>query len=140
LKNTKVSKTEEFSKANIIPKTIRLESNKTIKEHMSFNTFKFTEIIEETWEDSAVKEYFESSKFMFSVFEKEGNDYYFKGVRFWNMPVFDIENSFRDVWEKTIDVIKSGNIVKSTGKVIQNNFPKAKQDTVAHVRPHAKNR
>jgi len=140
LKNTKVSRTEEFLKANIIPKTIRLESNNKIREHMSFNTFKFTEIIEENWEDSEVKEYFDSTKFMFSVFEKQGNDYYFKGVRFWNMPVYDIDNHLRDVWEKTIDVIKSGDIVKSVGNVIQNNFPKAAQNVVAHVRPHAKNR
>ena len=47
----KISATEEFVKANIIPKTIRVNSKGTIKESMSFPTFKFNEIVNETWED-----------------------------------------------------------------------------------------
>ncbi|WP_025724361.1 Sau3AI family type II restriction endonuclease [Acholeplasma granularum] len=140
LKNTKISKTEEFLKANIIPKTIRLEENNKIKEHMSFNTFKFTDIIEETWEDSYLRDYFESTKFMFSLFEKQGNDYFFRGVRFWNMPIHDIDNNLHDVWHETVNLIKQGKIIKKSGKITRNFFPKATDNPVAHVRPHAKNK
>ncbi len=138
LKNTRVSKTEEFLKANIIPKTIRVENNNTIREHMSFETFEFTKIIEETWEDSSLKDHFESTKFMFVIFKNNGTDYIFKGIKFWNMPVFDIETDLRDVWEKTIEIIKSGNIVKEITHRRETNFPKPSDNRVSHVRPHAK--
>ena len=42
-----IKETEEFKKANIEPKTIRLNTNDTITESMSFPTFKFKEIIKE---------------------------------------------------------------------------------------------
>ena len=43
---------EEFEKANVVVKTIRIEKNNKIKENMSFPTFKFKELVEEDWEDS----------------------------------------------------------------------------------------
>ena len=58
LKNTKVSKTDEFMKANIIPKTIRLEDNGTIREHMSFKPFDFINLVEQSWDDSDLKKLF----------------------------------------------------------------------------------
>src|SRR5690554_1408817 len=140
LKNTRVSKTDEFQKANIVPKTIRLEENNKIREHMSFDTFKFTEIIEESWEDSTLKEYFESTKFMFALFKKKGNDYYFMGVRFWNMPPYDIDFDLKYVWEKTVGLIKFGKIIEKEDKRTYNFFPKPKENRVAHVRPHGKNK
>ena len=54
------------------------------------------------------------------------------------MPEATIENDVKKVWSKTIDVIKSGNIVK---EIINNkritNFPGLSDNPVCHVRPHA---
>lgn len=43
----KVNDIDEFQKANITCKTIRVNENNTITESMSFPAFKFTEIIKE---------------------------------------------------------------------------------------------
>ena len=42
---SKLAETEEFQKAKIIPKTIRIEENGRIKESISFPYFKYTEIV-----------------------------------------------------------------------------------------------
>lgn len=134
----KIAYTEEFQNANIIPKTIRIQKNGHIKESMSFPTFKFTEIINETWEDSTLLDYLEPAKFLFVVFqENENGEYIFDRVKFWNIPYEDLEE-VRKVWEKTVQVIKEGVQLHFDGKCTRNNFPKSSENRVAHVRPHAK--
>ena len=51
----------EFQKAGIVVKAIRINSNNSITEHMSFPNFKFTEIVKETWEDAKIRNYLTSS-------------------------------------------------------------------------------
>lgn len=49
----RIAYTEEFQKAGIVPKTIRVQSNGKIKESMSFPTFDFIELSQEdVWEES----------------------------------------------------------------------------------------
>jgi len=57
---------------------------------------------------------------------------------FWNIPAEDLEQ-VKDVWEKTIEIIKQGVRLISDGKVIRNNLPKQKDNPILHVRPHARN-
>ena len=136
----KLADTEEFQKANIIPKTIRIEENGRIKESISFPAFKFTDIVEQDWETCDLREELETTKYMFFVFKKEKNDYIFKGIKLWNMPEMDIEISVMDMWKKTYNIIKTGNIVKyiKNGKRKTNFVGKGEND-VCHVRPHGRN-
>lgn len=60
---------EEFEKANVVVKTIRIDKNNKIKENMSFPTFKFKELIEEDWEDSAFGNYLRETRFLFVVYK-----------------------------------------------------------------------
>lgn len=134
-----LGKTDEFLKANIIPRTVRIEENNRIIESMPFPTFKYNEIINEAWDDSELKNTLECTKYMFFVFKKENNDYIFKGIKLWNMPESVIEQQVKEVWNKTVCVIKSGNIVK---KILPNgnrstNFPGMSENSICHVRPHA---
>lgn len=132
--------TDEFKKANIIPRTIRVEENGTIKESLSLPAFRFEDIIKQDWEDSDLKEILETTKFMFFVFKKSGDDYIFKGIKLWNMPEYDIETSVRVMWESTYRTIKSGEIVQSIeGGIRKTNFIGSSQNRVCHVRPHAAN-
>lgn len=134
----KIAYTEEFQNANIIPKTIRIQKNGHIKESMSFPTFKFTEIINETWEESTLLNYLEPAKFLFVVFrESENGEYVFERVKFWNIPLEDLEE-VRKVWEQTVQVIKDGVQIHFNGRVNCNNFPKSTENRVSHVRPHAR--
>ena len=105
---------------------------------MSFPTFKFTEIIKETWEESALLDYLEPAKFLFVIFREDANgEYVFENIKFWNIPVEDLEE-VRKVWERTVEVIKTGVQLRFDGRVIHNNFPKASENRVAHIRPHAR--
>ena len=72
-----------------------------------------------------LKNYFETTKFMFALFQKSGSQYYFKGVKFWNMPIYDIENDLKEVWERTVNVLKKGMIVSKITHVTENFFPES---------------
>ncbi|MEG1566028.1 MAG: Sau3AI family type II restriction endonuclease, partial [Bacilli bacterium] len=135
-----LSDTEEFKKAKIIPKTIRIEENGRIKESISFPYFKYSDIITQDWETSDLREELETTKYMFFVFKKSGNDYIFKGIKLWNMPEFDIETSVMEMWKSTYNTIRSGNIIKSINNGIRKtNFVGMSENKVCHVRPHGRN-
>ena len=136
-----IKNTDEFIKANIVPKTIRIEENGRIIESLSFPYFKFTDVLNVDFEDSFIKESLETTKFMFFVFKKNDNDYVFKGIKLWNMPENIIENNVKSMYNKTKEVIRTGNIVKyidDRGRRITN-FPGLKDNGVCHVRPHGRN-
>lgn len=135
----KIAYTEEFQNAGIVPKTIRVQKSGRIKESMSFPTFKFKEIIQEDWENSALRNYLEPTKFLFVIFyEDENSEYVFRRAMFWNIPAKDLDEVKR-VWEKTVRIIKEGVQIHYDGRVMRNNLPKQSESRVAHVRPHGRN-
>ena len=132
--------TDEFQKAKIIPRTVRVEENGRIKESLPFPYFDFESFKTTDWENSELKEELETTKYMFFVFKKRKNDYIFSGIKLWNMPESIIENQVKNMWNKTKDIILSGNIVKSidnNGKR-KTNFPGISDNGICHVRPHAR--
>ena len=129
---------EEFQKADIIVKTVRLKENNLPKEDISFPTFKYEELVEEEWDESEFKEILEL-KFLFVFFQFEGKQLILKKVKFWNMPYIDVEKA-KEVWLRTKEIVEEGNIVKGIkNNVRQTNFPSKKFSSVSHVRPHAAN-
>jgi DNA mismatch repair protein MutH len=135
-----LEKTDEFLKANIVPRTVRIENNNRIKESMPFSAFDYCELAKEEWENSELRNMFETTKYMFFIFKNNGVDYIFKGIKLWNMPEVTIENDIKTVWEKTRDSIRNGNIVKdiNINGIRTTNFPGMKENDVCHVRPHAR--
>lgn len=141
------NKADEFEKANISVRTVRIEESGGIRESISLNTFSFLDLVGQDWEDSELCQYFEETRFLFVSFKKETAKDGKKvitlaGARFWGMPATDIDGPLRQCWEQTRDIIKSGVelVVKrqANGKVyVSNNFPKASENPVCHVRPHA---
>ena len=132
--------TDEFQKANIVPRTIRVEENGHIIESMPFPAFNYESFKTTEWEDSELKDELETTKYMFFVFKKKDDDYIFSGIKLWNMPELVLENEVKDVWDKTKNIILSGNIVKSidnNGKR-DTNFPGMSDNRICHVRPHAR--
>src|SRR5699024_3647296 len=67
---TKLDKIEEFSKLNIKFKTITYEGNGNLKESMSFENLNFNDIYYSDWEESELKMKFESTQWLFIVFQK----------------------------------------------------------------------
>ena len=134
----RASHTSEFKKANIVPKTIRIQRSGSIKESMSFPSFRFTDIVDEEWETSELRDLLEPAKFMFVIFkENDSGEYTFERVMFWNMPAEDLAE-VQKVWERTRAIIKEGVKLVYDGKVMRNNLPKQSESRVAHVRPKAK--
>lgn len=117
----------ELEKAGVELKTVRLQKNGVPKESMSFPGFKFLDIVNEEWEDSAFFEKLES-KFLFLVFQENGSgNFELSKVQYWNMP-FEDRLEARRVWEETKRRVQEG----------IENFPNSSESGVAHVRPKAK--
>jgi DNA mismatch repair protein MutH len=129
---------EEFEKAEIIVKTVRLKENNLPKEDISFSNFKYEEIVNEVWNDSNFKDILEH-KFLFVFFQFESDQLVLRKVKFWNMPYADILE-VEKVWAMTKEIVSKGNIVKEViGTTRYTNFPKKSFNSVSHVRPHASN-
>lgn len=135
----KITQTEEFKKAGIIPKTIRVQQNDKIQESMSFPYFDFVKLSnEEIWEESELYNYLAPTKFMFVIFHEQPNgEYIFERVLFWNIPNEDLDEVGR-VWKRTVQTIRRGVKLVQTPKGICNDLPKKKESPVAHVRPHGR--
>lgn len=131
---------EEFEKANIVVKTIRIGKNNKIKESMSFPTFRFKELVNEEWETSTFGTYLSETRFLFVVYKFDQQDVlHLRGCQFWNIPYEDLDREVRKVWEHTRKVLIDGlQITHKNGKNY-NNFPNASENPVCHVRPHAQN-
>lgn len=135
-------KIEEFKKAEIQVKTVRLKENNLPKEDISFPTFKYEELVAEDWENSNFKNILEH-KFLFVFFQFGNDKLVLRKVKFWNMPYSDLLE-VEKVWTKTQQIVANGEIVKGfktdkNGIVTrETNFPNKKFSTISHVRPHAR--
>jgi hypothetical protein len=127
---------EEFEKAEIIVKTVRLKENDLPKEDISFPNFKYEEIVNQEWDDTDFKDILEH-KFLFVFYQFDNEELVLRKVKFWNMPYADILEAEK-VWIKTKEIVKKGNIVKEVKNGIRyTNFPNKSFNSVSHVRPHA---
>ncbi|MCK0132659.1 DNA mismatch repair protein [Flavobacteriaceae bacterium F08102] len=132
-------KIEEFEKADIQVKTIRLKENNLPKEDISFPTFEYQDLIETDWEDSDFKNILES-KFFFVFYQFERENLILRKVKFWNMSYSDILEA-KSVWDKMKTTVSKGEIVKEVTEkgVRKTYFPKKTENRISHVRPHARN-
>jgi DNA mismatch repair protein MutH len=138
----KADRAEEFEKANISVRTVRIGEKGSIKENMSLDPFTFKELINENWDDSPLRNYFEETRFFFVAFDLTEKGPTLRGARFWSMPKSDIEGPLRDCWEKTRETIRCGVVLQpeNQGNRILNNLPNKEDNPVAHVRPHTNKR
>jgi DNA mismatch repair protein MutH len=139
---------EEFEKANIEIKTIRVNQNNNIIQSVSFPAFEFNKIYDESWINSDMKDIAEK-KFLFIFFKNDGQNCILDKVKFWNMSYND-RKEVRKVWLKAKRTIQNGNVFKdyerdSVGNIKYskkgnpiklNNLPKMAQNRICHVRPH----
>src|SRR5690554_3479471 len=135
----KTKNAEEFIKANIELKTIRVEENGKVIESMSFPAFKAKELVRQTWEESDLYNFFSETKFLFVIYQRKGKDYYLDRAMFWNMPTFDLDNIVRKEWEYTVQIIKEGVKFSINDKNwnVSTNLPKLSNSEITHVRNHS---
>ncbi|MGN1353823.1 MAG: Sau3AI family type II restriction endonuclease [Alloprevotella sp.] len=136
-----INRAEEFLKAGITMKTIRVQKNGRIKESMSFENIDYDEIYEcDKWYDSRLYELF-SSRFLFVIFkEKEGEislsngqkeqRYVLDDVFFWTMPQEDLNNA-ESFWQNIRSCV-TNNMIDS------HYFWKIGDKKNFHIRPKGK--
>lgn len=129
---------EEFVKANIVVKAIRLEEDGSMQESMSFPPFKFLDLAVQEWETSDVYEYFSETKFLFVVYKRAGSTYILKGAKLWNMPTADLDGTVKDGWTAVQQTVKNGVqfTIRPNG-IVSNNLPGKHDNRIIHIRPHA---
>ena len=137
----KGSHAEEFEKAGIVVKAIRIEENGKIRENMSFPPFKFKELVNETWEESTLFNYFDTTRFLFVIYQSDGKHYKLIGSQLWNMPYNDLNSIVKKGWENIkISIINGVTFTPQkygAGIRYLNSLPKPKDNPIIHIRPHA---
>lgn len=134
----------EFEKAGIRVRTLRPEPNgKSLKESAPILNIDFMSLAaERDWEDSELREYLSNMRYLFVVFQKEGERTVLRGCKMWGMPMRDLDGPVRECWQRTTSALRRGVLltrkVSNSGKVsYSNDFPKISDGLVAHVRPRA---
>jgi DNA mismatch repair protein MutH len=129
----KSNRIAEFEKAEIAVKTIRLNDDGTLNEHMSFPNVNYKEIVQEfDWEESALYKLF-TRRFLFVIFRKpkvkDDKKVKLDRVMFWAMPAKDLKHA-EILWLDTKKKVESGDY---------DHFIKPKESLVCHIRPKAQN-
>lgn len=143
LLGVKSNQCEEFEKAGISVKTIRLNKNGKIRENMSFPPIRYQELAQETWEDCTFGNYLRDTRFLFVVYREDVHGCYrLQGAQFWNIPAKDLDGDVKAVWQETHDIIAEGRLILRVDKQgrYANNLPRKADHPVSHVRPHAQKR
>lgn len=141
----KSNQAEEFIKANIEVKAVRMKQDGSIKESISFPAFKFLEFAEEEWEESTFYNTVGSKRYLFVVYKFNGKDFVLMGCQLWNMPYEDLEEA-RIGWEAIQHRICNGvTFIKKMKKnkvdfIIENDIPGINSHPIIHIRPHSNKR
>jgi len=124
------AKIEEFEKAGIKPKTMRIQRNGTPKESVSFPRFDYFELAETPFEESDFA-YYLGQKYLFVIYredERERELYRLADVTFWQMSDDDLPEA-RVCYEVMRSRVARGHAEESV---------KASENRCCHVRPHGR--
>lgn len=135
-----VNKSEEFEKSGLTMKTVRVKSNGSIKESMSFENIDYQEVADcGEWTDSRLYELF-TNRFLFVIFRETGNalqlpdgktepEYKLEKVAFWTMPQEDLQVA-QQYWHNIRQNVLDNHISPQY-------FWSIKDNKYFHVRPKA---
>lgn len=135
---------EEFVKAGITVKAIRLEKDGAMREHFRLFDADFEEMDQaKSFEESALGKFLEKAIFYILVFQDGKDGYFFKGAFLWHMPYGDLQRVEKE-FLRAQKVVQNGILftVKTFSdgkKTITNNLPKPEKDEITHIRTHATN-
>ncbi len=144
-KVSSLEKSEEFQKANIVVKTMRIQKTGSIKEKMSFAQMNFIEVANTAWEESSVREYFAERRFLFVAFKETEKGYVLDNATFYNFPEPIVDEFIGYTYKRTRKLLSEGNIVKlltansKKAMIHKTNFVGSKENPICHVRPHGAN-
>ena len=134
----------EFEKAGIRVRTLRPEPDgKRLVESAPVLNIDFMGLAaERDWEESELRNLLTDRRYLFVVFQKDGDRTVLRGCKVWGMSERDLDGPVRECWERTRSTVLRGvaltRKVDTKGKVsFTNDFPGKADGPVAHVRPRA---
>lgn len=133
--------TIEMEAAGIIFRTITVDKNGRPTESMPFKPFEFDELINNSWEESPIREEFVDLKLMIFVFKEVDNIISFDRIYFWNAPNSIVDGEIKNMFEQCAEMIKNGTaFYYDNNNNIKDKFPKENRNGngVCHIRPHAR--
>ena len=134
------NKAEEFQKANIEVKTIRLSKNGRNPEHFRLHDFKFKDLANQEWEESDLFEHLESTQFLFVVYQETDDGIVYAGSQLWHMTSEQLEivhQGWEAVKRKLNEGVTLSLEVKADGnEVVHNDLPGVSDNPIFHIRPH----
>ena len=134
-KGNRVTESEEFVKSGIVLKTIRVEHDGHIREHMSFEAIDYVELVkEDNWYDSRFYELV-TQRFLFVIYRKrtigEEDNYRLERAFFWTMPPYAIDEAER-FWENLKENVSRNDFNPES-------YYKISDHKIFHYRPHGRN-
>lgn len=125
-------KIEEFEKAGMKTKTIRLKRNGVPKESISFPVFDYFDVAEQPFEES---EFYSQlrQKYLFVIYREDAAErgvYRLSEVLFWQMPDCDLSEAKR-CYEEMQHRVRIGHADRSVT---------SRENRCCHVRPHGRNK
>lgn len=119
---------EEFAKAGIVPKTIRLRKNGRPKEALSFPAFSYFDLAKRNFEDSDFLGYLQQ-KYLFVLYrEDDAGVYRLQDICFWQMPEDDLKDA-----SQCYDQMRD-NVLKGRADI----SVRSSENRCCHVRPHGR--
>lgn len=135
-----IEKTQEFQKANMNLRVIRVDKNGLPKEDSPFKTYNFVELASnDEWEES--QPYLEicNKRFLFVVFKEVSPKLFvLDSIKFWGFPDRLLDEVQR-VWQETRMIIQEGVQLTINGNKVSTNFPQSKVNQVVFTKIHAQN-
>lgn len=135
-----IEKTQEFQKANMNLRVIRVNKNGLPKEDSPFKNYKFQELANTNeWEESHPYLEIFSKKFLFVIFkEVEPKLFILDRIKFWGFPD-RLENEVKRVWQETRQILNEGVQLSQNGNRVSTNFPQSRINKVIFTKIHAQN-
>ena len=135
-----IENTQEFQKANMNLRVIRVNKEGLPTEDSPFKVYDFIELAQnDNWEESHVFQEICDKRYMFVVFkEGEKGEYVLSQVKFWGFPERLVDEAKR-VWNETRTIINEGVQLTQTKKGVSTNFPQSKVNKFLFTKIHASN-
>ena len=135
-----IEKTQEFQKANMNLRDIRVDKNRLPKEDSPFKTYNFVELASnDEWEESHPYLEICNKRFLFVVFKEVSPKLFvLDSIKFWGFPDRLLDEVQR-VWQETRMIIQEGVQLTINGNKVSTNFPQSKVNQVVFTKIHAQN-
>lgn len=120
---------EEFEKADVTLKVVRIVASGNPREAISFPAFRYSDLVHQAWRTSDLRSEL-TRRFLFAFFRYVDGVLVFERATFWTMPTATLEAEARRVWIETVRRVRRGRA---------HDLPNTTFSSVVHVRPHARN-